>query len=235
MSDVEELNASKLGTKKYWDDFYNLEKSNYSENPEDSGECWFSDSGAEEKMVDFLVQEEEEGQGESLISLDCQMCDLGTGNGRLLFSIREAGFTGVLTGLDYSQPAVEFSAKIAEQEEVEEVVFEHADFLGDADKWSTGSRQWDVVLDKGTLDAIALSDIDYDGNTGVQKYPLVVQHMVKSGGIVLVTSCNFTPEELVKIMTTNTCLKRWKDIKYPSFRFGGTDGSTVCSIAFKKD
>lgn len=235
MSDVEQLTSSKLGTKQYWDDFYNLEKNNYAENPNDSGECWFSDSGAEEKMVDFLVEEEEEGQGESLIALDCTMCDLGTGNGRLLFSIREGGFNGHLTGLDYSQPAVEFSTKIAEQEEVEDISFEHADFLGDAAKWSTGERQWDVVLDKGTLDAIALSDIKYDDKSGVQKYPHVVQHMVKTGGVVLITSCNFTSDELVKIMTTDTCLKEWKHVKYPSFRFGGTDGSTVCTIAFKKE
>ena len=55
MEDTSKLNTSKLGTKKYWDEFYAVETSNFKENPEDTGECWFADSDAEEKMVEFLM------------------------------------------------------------------------------------------------------------------------------------------------------------------------------------
>lgn len=54
-----DLEPSKLGTKAYWDEFYSREIRNFQENPQDTGECWFDDSGAEDRMVDYIAEEEE--------------------------------------------------------------------------------------------------------------------------------------------------------------------------------
>lgn len=227
------LNPSKLGTKDYWDEFYELERKNFADNTNDTGESWFSDSDAENRVVQFLEDVAESGEWPITSCLDnVSFCDLGTGNGRLLFSIREAGFEGPMTGLDYSEPSVEFARAIAEHENVNNVTFEQADFLGDK-KWETCGRKWDVVLDKGTLDAIALSDASYDGKTGVERYAEVVPNFIKDDGFFLITSCNFTEEELTEILGSGP-LKVWKRIEYPTFEFGGVKGSTVCSLAFVK-
>lgn len=257
---IESLKPSKLGTKSYWDHFYSVERVNFQENSNDTGECWFADSGAEEKVVDFLVQVAEDEELPDIVDIcSSKILDLGTGNGRLLFSVREAGFESQLTGIDYSEQAVEFSRKIAEAEEIEDVDFIQANFLVN-DDWNTDGRTWDVVLDKGTLDAIALSgnmygdnedgtvtctcaedDADDEDNnknestsrrTAVEQYALRVPRLVRKGGMVLITSCNFTEPELIRVMTSTGHLSAWKSIEYPTFQFGGVQGQTVCSIAF---
>lgn len=65
-------------------------------------------------------------------------------------------------------------------------------------------------------------------------YASQVSKMMKRGSVLLITSCNFTEEELVKVITSGTELRKWDQITYPSFQFGGINGSTVVSIAFIK-
>lgn len=228
MEDTTKLNTSKLGTKEYWDDFYSLEKRNFEENPEDLGECWFADNDAEEKMVEFLL----DNLGEYEIKQDSTMIDLGTGNGHLLFSLLEDGFNGRMVGVDYSEKSVEFANEILETKysDKENVKFEAADIF--SDEWAPGT--FDVVLDKGTLDAIALSGIKFShGKTVVDLYPKVIEKLLNKNSVFLITSCNFTEDELIKIIETDS-LKKWKSIPYPVFEFGGVKGTPICSVAFVK-
>ncbi len=63
---------------------------------------------------------------------------------------------------------------------------------------------WDLVMDKGTFDALALSDerVKEEGNRLPSKvYPEKVSKLVKNGGWFLITSCNFTEEEIKKRYT----------------------------------
>lgn len=62
MSNPEHLNTSELGTKSYWDAAYTTERQNFSSNPDDEGTIWFSDAGAEERMLSFLENLSDEGQ-----------------------------------------------------------------------------------------------------------------------------------------------------------------------------
>ncbi|CDO93080.1 unnamed protein product [Kluyveromyces dobzhanskii CBS 2104] len=228
MEDTTKLNTSKLGTKEYWDNFYSVEKQNFEENSEDTGECWFADSDAEEKMVEFLL----DNLGEYKIQDNCSMIDLGTGNGHLLFSLLEEGFKGALLGVDYSEKSVEFATEILDNKysESENVKFVAADIF--SEQWTPG--EFDVVLDKGTLDAIALSGITFqDNKTVVDVYPKVIEKILGQNGVLLITSCNFTEDELIKIIETDS-LKKWKSINYPVFEFGGMKGATICSVAFVK-
>lgn len=218
-----------------WDEFYLREKSNFQENPNDTGECWFSDSNAQNVMIRFLELLATD-EPEMVDEQESTFLDLGTGNGQLLIGVREAGFEGLLTGLDYSAPSIEFArgvyaAEFPDEQEGSDYEFLHADFLASHD-WNTTNRQWDVVLDKGTLDAIALADIKYGELTGVQAYPRQVSAFARQ--LVLITSCNFTEQELIKIMTRDGLFEVFKTVPYPTFEFGGVKGQTVCTIAFTK-
>ncbi|CAR21216.1 Efm4p [Lachancea thermotolerans CBS 6340] len=228
MEDTSKLNTSKLGTKEYWDDFYALENSNFKENPGDTGECWFADNDAEEKMIEFLM----DNLDQQNIHRDCSMIDLGTGNGHLLFQLHEEGFNGPMMGVDYSEKSVQFAREISESQfpGYENIKFEAADIFDP--NWECSA--YDVVLDKGTLDAIALSGIKLDGDRSVvDVYPKVVEKLLKKDSVFLITSCNFTQEELIRIVESDS-LKVWKTIDYPVFEFGGVKGTTICSIAFVK-
>lgn len=223
-----DFKSSVLGSKKYWDDFYKLEHKNFSENPEDTGECWFTESNAEDKMCEFIFTELNE-----LISP--RVCDLGTGNGHLLFQLYEEGFRGSLIGVDYSETSIEFATAIAKKGDFD-VEFEKCDILNHEDNFLSNHQEYfDLVLDKGTLDAIALSDEkDENGLTGYQIYPKHVSSLLKKGAILLITSCNFTEDELCSHLTSCGGLKMWKKVKYPKFEFGGKSGSTICTVAFEK-
>lgn len=222
-----------------WDEFYSRERSNFSENPEDTGECWFSDSNAQSVMVRFLEDLATE-QPDLLDTEESTFIDLGTGNGQLLLGVRAAGFEGQLTGIDYSEPAVEFASKVVEKEceddeddDFENYQFLHADFLV-SNEWNKENQTWDVVLDKGTLDAIALADVKYGSKTGVQIYSSRALELMKAEGILLITSCNFTEEELIKIIENDGDLVVFDKVQYPTFQFGGVKGQTVCTVAFKR-
>lgn len=223
-----------------WDNFYKLELSNFQENNADTGENWFSDSNAQEQMVRYL--EDLAAEGDVINEESTSFIDLGTGNGQLLIGVREAGFQGHLTGIDYSEPSVEFARKVVVENEDWDPEdgtydFRHADFLGST-AWNPDSHQWDVVMDKGTLDAIALANITYNHEgkslTGVELYPFRVADMVKPNGIFLITSCNFTESELIKIIESDERLRYYDKVEYPTFEFGGVKGQTVCTVVFKK-
>lgn len=178
-------------------------------------------------MISFLF----DNINQLSIKEDSTMCDVGTGNGHLLFSLREEGFKGKFTGIDYSENSVEFAKEIAEQNDVENIEFEIVDIYNK--DWLLNCSQYDVVLDKGTLDAIALSGLKFGEKTAVELYSNIIEKMLKIGSVFLITSCNFTEKELIKIIESDN-LKVWKKIDYPSFEFGGVKGQTICSIAFVK-
>ncbi|KAK9469291.1 methyltransferase domain-containing protein [Lipomyces arxii] len=245
--EVEKLNSSKLGTKQYWDDFYAVEQKNFSDNSEDEGEVWFSDADAEDKVVKFLIDHtassaEYVSDEFPFLKDSTTVIDLGTGNGHLVFRVRsEAEFRAELVGIDYSETSVQFANRILQKkkecEEIEDpknnVKFNHVDFLSTG--YTHTGEAFDLVLDKGTLDAIALSgDSLCDGQTGVQLYPAVVRdNFVKHGGIILITSCNFTEDELIKLMDIEG-LEVWKTINYPVYEFGGMKGQSISSVAFRR-
>ncbi|GMM37189.1 Efm4 protein [Saccharomycopsis crataegensis] len=238
------LSKSKLGTKEYWNDFYKLEQTNFQSNSEDTGECWFDESDAENRMIDFLVSNFQELP---TINEDSKIIDLGTGNGHLLFELYqhedEVYVNNRLIGLDYSENSVNFAKDIAKSKNLDNILFYQVDFLTKYKEfWGNEIFQnVDVFLDKGTLDAIALNDAKYpfeDGKSylGYELYPRIIEKSIKQEGIILITSCNFSEEELEKVILENsTRLKVWKKIKYPSFQFGGVKGSAICSIAFIKE
>ena len=123
---------------------------------------------------------------------------------------------GWFVGVDYSCEAVALARSIAkgrglvgenenEEEEEEEkkgkVGFWVADVMaledGEEEEWVLEGG-FDVCLDKGTFDAISLSDERLpDGRRAYEGYAeRVVRVMKRGGGLLVVTSCNWTEEEL---------------------------------------
>lgn len=137
-----------------------------------------------------------------------------------------------MLGIDYSPQSVKFARAVAEAKNFDQFTkFDTADIF-QAD-WSPG--KFDIALDKGTLDAIALSDMKFkDGKTVTEIYANVIENILVDNGVFLITSCNFTEKELVEIIETDN-LKVWKTINYPSFEFGGVKGAAVCTVAFIKN
>lgn len=193
-------------------------------------------------MVKFVVQHAEA----NTLPFDIEgarVIDLGTGNGHLLFSLHEeleeAGIASVhYHGIDYSPELVEFASKIAAKHSYTNFAFDQVDLLVKNSSFLAENRQkYQLLLDKGTLDAIALNNeplAEFDGRIGLHVYASQVSQLMAPNGVLLITSCNFTEEELIRIITENNSnnLTVWNKINYKTFQFGGVQGSTICSVAF---
>ncbi|KII85032.1 hypothetical protein PLICRDRAFT_328781 [Plicaturopsis crispa FD-325 SS-3] len=227
---TDELQPSKLGTKEHWDDVYKEEVVNFAELG-DEGEIWFGPESVE-KMVDWTIEHVPLASSPSIL-------EIGSGNGTLLFALAEAGYQAEkLAGIDYSQGAITLSRSIASTRGAERISFNASDFLSDDPPLLPGMQgqgEWDAVMDKGTFDAIALGTKGADGRSPADKYPGRVAPLLKPGGHFLITSCNFTEEELkAKFVTPETGLVYHSRIQHATFTFGGKSGSICSSVAFQK-
>ncbi|KAJ9247223.1 putative S-adenosylmethionine-dependent methyltransferase [Paecilomyces variotii] len=160
---------------------------------------------------------------------------------------------------------------VPDEEESTEIRFEEWDILGSTDpltkeeKKAQGGKglDWfpyekggfDIVLDKGTFDAVSLSDevVDEGGKGSgkivqrrvCERYPDIATRLVRKGGFLVVTSCNWTEEELIQWFTGRTGeeakdengedgLYVWGRVEYPRFQFGGHEGQGVCTVCFRR-
>ncbi|KAK3495092.1 methyltransferase domain-containing protein [Neurospora hispaniola] len=292
------LEPSKLGTKEYWDALYTREISNHASNPSDEGTVWFDDSDAENKIVQFLDEQEHELFSGIFSRDDAAIMDLGCGNGSLLFALHDDGWEGRLCGVDYSEQSVELARRVLrtrvlgedvpeveegegeeqsaakeedtrQEQDEEEEEEEEADVGIEFKVWDVlngdfstvqarppSSQQplegdknagWDLVLDKGTFDAVSLSDSrDARGRRICENYGARVLQLLRPGGFFLVTSCNWTEEELKGWFETDFAevydgtekkklgLRQVGRIEYPSFSFGGVKGQTISTLCFQK-
>ncbi|CAK7212333.1 Protein-lysine N-methyltransferase efm4 [Sporothrix bragantina] len=248
------LEPSELGTKEYWDKLYATELANHASNPEDTGTVWFDDSDAEAKMVQFLAELDDEGSLQARTILD-----LGCGNGSLLRAVREELFaeglgekedteTPRLLGVDYSEASISLAQSVNDDNEDEEnevpITFRVWDMLqGSADDLDCPNG-WDLVLDKGTFDAISLGNSqegqEHNGPSVEVQYRAQVLNLLRPGGKFLITSCNWTETELCAWMedeeerARGAWLVKAGRVAYPSFQFGGVQGQTVCTVCFEK-
>jgi len=155
------------------------------------------------------------------INKDDAILDIGCGNGYTLVALANEDYTN-LHGSDYSETAINLAKLIAEKEEIE------INYIVDDILNTKITTKFNVVLDKGTLDAMALSD----NKENVNKYISTVPSYLVNGGYFMITSCNFTHDELKSLFST--VFKYHTYVKYPTFQFGGVEGSTVSTVIFKK-
>jgi SAM-dependent methyltransferase len=201
--------------------------------------------------------------------------DLGCGNGSLLLALHDAGWAGRLLGVDYSEASVALAERVAlaraagrgvggdgdgDGDGLEPPPGRLAEFLvwdvlaGPLDGVLAGeqARGWDIVLDKGTFDAVSLSgDRDGAGRRACELYRGRVLELVKTGGVFLVTSCNWTERELRAWFegeggedgeegeegeegAWEGGLKQVGRVEYPTFSFGGVKGQAISTMCFMK-
>ena len=142
-----------------------------------------------------------------------RIMECGTGNGTLLLSFLTSPSSTDeqryhLTGTDYSAGSITLAKEVEEsqrqalaegdydndEETVNDVTtdWREVDLL----RHDFEGEEWDLVLDKGTFDALCLSEEMVDGKLPSQNYPERIAKLVKDGGYFLITSCNFTEEEI---------------------------------------
>ncbi|KAI8083663.1 S-adenosyl-L-methionine-dependent methyltransferase [Thamnidium elegans] len=187
--EAQDFEASKLGTKSYWDTVYDRENDNFQEIG-DIGEIWFGEDSVE-KMVDWVA--------EHVSDPNTRIIDLGCGNGHLLLELSNEGFKN-LHGIDYSESAITLAKSVAKDRELEWIQYDAVDFLSNPDWFQ---EQYQIVLDKGTYDAISLHpdqvQAKKEGVDGPrEKYVESVHRMIDPNGLFLITSCNWTKEELIE-------------------------------------
>ena len=66
-----------------------------------------------------------------------------------------------------------------------------------------------------------------------ETYGSKVEPLMKIGAFLVITSCNWTEEELRKWFESPR-LAYHDTIRFPSFTFGGVKGQTVSSVCFRR-
>ncbi|KAF9976094.1 hypothetical protein BGZ73_009131 [Actinomortierella ambigua] len=254
-----DFGPSVLGTQGYWNKIYDREVVNYDDHG-DIGEIWFGEEAAM-KMVDWVEEHyEDEKETCSVLDLGCgnghlllDLAELGfedlTGIDYSPSAIRLANSIAKDKDLDgvIRYAAVDF---LAEKETLE---WSRQEVDGEPKKFK-------VLLDKGTYDAISLHQkkaapkdqdqqqagdeddknvadkhlAENDDSTEdlADRYPRRVADMMQDDGRLLITSCNWTQEELIRRFAH--VFEYDSHIRYPTFKFGGVVGQTISSVIFKK-
>ncbi|XP_072292467.1 EEF1A lysine methyltransferase 2 [Eucyclogobius newberryi] len=211
----EELPSSKLGTKEYWDGAYEKELETFKDIG-DVGEIWFG----EESMTRVI-----EWMKKAKIPENASILDIGTGNGVFLVALADHGFKK-LTGIDYSETSVELARNILLAEGQTDVTVKEVDFLSCQGEL----ERFDVCIDKGTFDAISLNP-DH-AKEGKRLYVESLKSVLKDEGFFVITSCNWTKEQLLDRFKEG--FELLEELPTPTFKFGGRTGSSVTALVFRR-
>lgn len=110
-----------------------------------------------------------------------------------LVDLAKEGFAD-LTGVDYSQKAIDLARMVLNDYHLSNIKLKVCDILN-----NELLPDYKVVHDKGTYDAISLNPEDAAAKR--QKYIENVYHILLPGGYLVLTSCNWTKEELLTHFT----------------------------------
>lgn len=147
----------------------------------------------------------------------------------MLIELSREGFHN-LTGIDYSENAIELSKEIARDQKID-INYKLVDLLSAASvEEKLGGQQFDIIHDKGTYDAISLHP-----NNPTEKRNAYIDNMYRicaEDGLLIVSSCNWTDEELC--ISLSKRFVKHKTIPTPTFKFGGKVGSVLTQIVFKR-
>lgn len=214
--------ASPLGTKEYWDSIYEKERECFNDNG-DEGEVWFGE-GVENRIISFLSKR-----------IYNTIMDLGCGNGHLLRKLEER-FSSLnikcpsLIGFDYSENAIKMAKESSNSDKIEYFVRDIFHLTDDTP--SPSPQTVDLIIDKGTFDAISLSGMITDPTTEKEDYERLKKIAIKYlsavkkiSPLLLLTSCNYTKEELSLIFPLII-----DEIHHPSFKFASQIGQTVTTL-----
>ncbi|KAE8694489.1 methyltransferase-like protein 10 isoform 2 [Hibiscus syriacus] len=173
--------------------------------------------------------------------------DIGMASGLLLQEVSKQGFSD-LTGTDYSEGAIDLARSLADRDG-----FSNIKFLVDDILETKLDRQFQLIMDKGTLDAIGLHP---DGPIKRMMYWDSVSKLLAPGGILVSTlqgdyilqpykrrigarGGKFQSKERYDIPRNTERPSPFRYLNqvrtYPTFMFGGSVGSLVATVAFLRN
>ncbi|XP_040571850.1 EEF1A lysine methyltransferase 2 isoform X2 [Lepeophtheirus salmonis] len=208
-----------------WDEFYQLERKNYLSHG-DEGEIWFG-----EDSLNRACQWMEENMPDP----NTDILDVGSANGATSIELRlNHGFNNI-TGVDYSEDAVNLAREIVNNKEgCSNLKFEVRDLCADTlDPGDSVLRpnHFGAIFDKGTYDAISLCP--KDATTLRNNYIKNLSRLLSDEGYLVLTSCNWTESEL------RDHFKPYFEFEHiiptVSFQFGGKRGQKTTSLIFIKN
>ncbi|KAI8927912.1 S-adenosyl-L-methionine-dependent methyltransferase [Entophlyctis helioformis] len=251
---------SKLGTKDYWDKVYEVEVDNFDDHG-DKGEVWFGETSVD-KMIEWVRKNWADkadpiidlgcGNGHLLFELrDLGYSDLvgvDYSAKAIELAVKIAADTAAATGaeseLESESETADSDSESGSKHQRSDVpiAFEVLDILSVDDiegRQSVAGRRranhagvYGLALDKGTYDAISLTATDESARHPTAVYVDTVALMLRAGGVLLITSCNWTEPELVARFESR--FEFAGRVKYPVFKFGGVVGQTITTIALKR-
>ncbi|OAD57966.1 Methyltransferase-like protein 10 [Eufriesea mexicana] len=181
---IDELGPSDLGTLDYWERIYSEELDNFKDHGH-VGEIWFGRSNTL-KIIRWINTQLKLNKDEKII-------DLGCGNGITLVELAQQGFKNLI-GIDYSQKAVDLASEILKENNMSQIELKIYDILNTED--FDLPTDFKLAHDKGTYDAVSLHP--QDPATKRQKYIENVYKILLPSGYLVLTSCNWTKEEIEK-------------------------------------
>ncbi|KRY50708.1 Protein bicaudal D -like protein 1 [Trichinella britovi] len=210
--------GSAVATKQFWENVYQVEMENFVDNGH-VGEVWFG-KACELRMVKWLEERE------NIIPKHSSILDLGCGNASLLLNLAKRGYSN-LTGIDYSDSAIQLAQAKANREKLNQIHFQNLDLMINSENLH---NKFDVILDKGTFDVISLRE---DAEKAVPVYISNVTHYYcrKSNlpRLFFIASCNNTRTELINYFETN--FEIMDEEHFSTINFGGKTGTTLtCMI-----
>ncbi|XP_055701603.1 EEF1A lysine methyltransferase 2 [Phlebotomus papatasi] len=216
----DQINNSELGTKEFWDRSYSLEIQNYK-NHGDVGEIWFNEY-SQVRVIKWI-------KNSSGLSQEKRILDIGCGNGMMLVELAKEGFQNLL-GVDYSQQAIDLARSIAKDQKLNSMRIEYQplDILVTEEVDKLG--KFGITHDKGTYDAICMCP--ENPTTKREKYLENIYNLTEDGGFFIITSCNWTEDELKETFSKKFQLKLV--LPTATFKFGGKIGNVVTTIVFQK-
>jgi hypothetical protein len=152
-----------------------------------------------------------------------------------------------LNGIDYSANAVKLGEALFAEPQRSSCAFTEVDFLNPSGSpWFAASPNFDLLIDKGTFDAISLAS-SFDSNQDqvkdiprtkvieglARKFKQSLQLLFNPESRFIITSCNWTKDELVQLFGPE--FKVEHQIDHPSFNFGGSSGQVVTTLVFRRN
>lgn len=215
---TEELGPSKLGTLDFWENAYSLELENFKSHG-DVGEIWFG-KGSSLNVVKWICTKS------NLDKENDAIVDIGCGNGMMLVELAKRGFKQ-LVGVDYSRKAIDLANEVLKENKVASKL-QVCDII--SDNHGLSKNYFKIVHDKGTYDANSLHPED-----PVAKRDTYIKNtydILAEDGYLILTSCNWTKEELLNHFKNSYDLI--DELPVNSFQFGGKKGNRITQLIFKK-
>lgn len=146
-----------------------------------------------------------------------------------MFHLASLGYSNIC-GIDYSEKAIEFCRQRLL------VIGSVLDFRVVNVLYDSIDKTFNVIIDKGTYDAICLSpnmDIDFIRQ---RYFNFLIKHL-KIDGYFIIFTCNFTKNEMLNFLSNNRQNDEFYfELKHefdtPMLTFGGQVGKQVTGLIF---